>query len=628
LFVLKAPAFVASREAAGGVRVAARSSTWRRVATAAGALVVGCLLTGTIVWLATRPTVLSPRVSRLQIMPPSAAALEINNLDRDLTITPDGSRIVYIGGTGGTTLFVRALDQLDATPLARIGGPRSPFVSPDGQWVGFIDGSAVLKKISITGGPAVTVGQLNGTSRGATWSPDGSIIIASSSATTGLLRIGPAGGEPTVLTRPDRARGEADHLWPRILPGGQAVLFTITATTGGLDAASVAVLDLGTGTQTTLVRGGTDAHYVASGHLVYGAGGSLRAMAFDLAKLAVVGPPVQVLPQVLTGQFGSVDVAVANDGTLVYVPGRMSSTQRTLVWVDRQGQETPIAAAARAYTYPRVSPDGTRIAVFSADQDNDIWLWDVVRATLTPVTFDPGLDTFPVWRADGRRLFFASERAGARNLFGQAADGTGALERLTESPNSQNPTAISPDSTRLVFTGLTTSTGEDVMALQLEGAHKVMALVQTPSAERNGIISPDGRWLAYEANDSGQLEIYVRPFPEVTGGHWQVSTAGGTRPLWARNGQELFYLAPDGALMHVGVERSQTWAVTVPTRLIKEGYFTVPGGFLGRTYDVSPDGKRFLMIKSGGGTESTSAPTSLVVVQHFDEELKRLVPTK
>jgi serine/threonine-protein kinase len=285
---------------------------------------------------------------------------------------------------------------------------------------------------------------------------------------------------------------------------------------------------------------------------------------------------------------------------------------RSARWCGSTGRvrETPIAAAARGYVYPRVSPDGTRIAVGNVDQDNDIWLWDVARATLTPVTFDPGVDTYPVWRPDGRRLFFASERAGALNLFGQAADGTGAVERLTESPNAQNPTAISPDGTRLVFTEMTATTGEDVMALPLEGAHKVMPLVQTPSAERNGIISPDGRWLAYEANDSGQLEVYVRPFPEVTTGHWKVSTAGGTRPLWARNGQELFYLAPDGALMRVGVERGPTWAATAPTKLLDGRSFYGSGGVSGRAYDVSPDGKRFLMINPGRARSQPPRPRS------------------
>ena len=166
------------------------------------------------------------------------------------------------------------------------------------------------------------------------------------------------------------------------------------------------------------------------------------------------------------------------------------------------------------------------------------------------------------------------------------------------------------------------------MQVQLDGTHRVTPLVQTPFSELNGVISPDGRWLAYEANDSGQFEIYVRPFPEVNSGHWQVSTGGGTRPLWAPNGQELFYVAPSGALMRVGVDRSQTWTATTPTKLIKEGYFTVEGGNPGRTYDISPDGQRFLMIKPGGGPDQTAAPTSLVVVQNWTEELKRVVPTK
>ena len=195
---------------------------------------------------------------------------------------------------------MRALDQLDATSLTGLGGPYGPFVSPDGQWIGFFDGVIALKKVAITGGPAVTLGRPGGTALGASWGPDGTIIFATNVRTTGLQRIAVAGGEPTVLTRPNRAGGEDDHLWPEILPGGQAVLFTITATTGGLDQAQVAVLDLRTGTQTVLIRGGSDARYVSSGHLVYAAAGRLHAVAFDLARLAVVGTPVTVQPEVLT----------------------------------------------------------------------------------------------------------------------------------------------------------------------------------------------------------------------------------------------------------------------------------------------------------------------------------------
>jgi serine/threonine-protein kinase len=562
----------------------------------------------------------------LQVAPSGTAALSINGFDRDLAITPDGSRVVYVGNHG-TQIFVRALDAL--VPVAVFTGvPRGLFVSPDGQWIGFVAGTpAVLKKVAVTGGPAVTLATFGGLPLGATWGPDDTIIVATANLTTGLQRVAAAGGSTTVLTRPDRAQGEADHLWPELLPGGRAVLFTITAVTGGLDAAQVAVLDLQTGARKILVRGGNHAHYVPSGHLVYAAAGTLRAVPFDLASLKTRGTPVPVIPEVVTTRFGGVDAVVAGDGTLAYVSGGgVAGLSAPLVWVDRQGRETPIPAPPHIYVYPRLSPDGTRVAVNAGGQENDIWLWDLGRTTLTRVTFDPGLDSYPVWTPDGRRMIFSSERAGVRNMFRQAADGAGAVERLTESPNLQSATAVSPDGRRLIFTEAAPKTGDDVMAIELDGTHLVTPLVQSPFSERNGIVSPDGRWLAYEANDSGRNEIYVRPFPDVNSGHWQVSTAGGMRPLWARSGQELFYVSPTGALMRVGVERASSWAATTPTLLVKEGYVTNPGN-PGRTYDIAPDGRRFLMIKEGGGADQTAAPPQIIVVQHWQDELKRLVPT-
>ena len=216
----------------------------------------------------------------------------------------------------------------------------------------------------------------------------------------------------------------------------------------------------------------------------------------------------------------------------------------------------------------------------------------------------------------------------ARNIFWQAADGTGAVERLTRSDNLQNAEAVSPDGTRLIFTETAPKTNDDVMQVELTGTHRVTSLVQSPFVERNGIISPDGRWLAYEANDSGQLEIYVRPYPDVNTGHWQVSTGGGTRPLWSPNGQELFLVSPAGALMRVGVERAASWSATTPTMIIQEGYVTTPGGNPGRNYDISPDGQRFLMIEQNDVPGQAAAPASIIVVQNWGEELKRLVPTK
>ncbi len=214
------------------------------------------------------------------------------------------------------------------------------FMSPDGQWVGFFDGNTALKKVAITGGPAVTLTPTDGTApRGATWSEDGTIIYATQTPTTGLQRISSAGGPPTVLTTPDHAGGETDHFWPEFLPGGQAVLFTITASTGGLANAQVAVFDLRTSTYKTVLRGGHHAHYVSTGHLMYGTAGTLRAVPFDLGRLEATGPPVPILDAVPTTAEGGLEVALAATGTLVYVPGRTVGAQRSLAWVDRMGRE-------------------------------------------------------------------------------------------------------------------------------------------------------------------------------------------------------------------------------------------------------------------------------------------------
>jgi serine/threonine-protein kinase len=334
-----------------------------------------------------------------------------------------------------------------------------------------------------------------------------------------------------------------------------------------------------------------------------------------------------VLSQVRTTATGAANVAVAANGTLVYVPGGVAATESSsLVWVDRQGQETSLSAPPRSYVYPRLSPNGMRVAFFISDQDLDIWLLDPSRSTLTRLTSDPGLENYPVWAPDGRRVFFSSDIDNARNLFVQA-ESIGAITRLTESASTQYPTSISPDGRRLVFTQLAPATSaSDVMQLELEGAHSVTPLVETPFDERNGEVSPDGRWLAYEATNSGRSEIYVRPFPDVASGLWQVSTDGGTRPLWARNGRELFYLTETGALMRVSVAGGAAWAPGSPAKVFEgRGRYGAAAFHFGRTYDVSADGRRFLMIKRAAADSVSTAPASMVVVLDWFEELKRLV---
>ena len=619
---------------------------WRRVAFTAAVAALSGAVVATLMWSALRSTEpVAPRVVRLPIAFSSSTTLSVSGSNDDLAMTPDGSRVVYVGNNA-TQLFVRALDALE-TLAVFTGTPAGPFVSPDGRWIGFTDGSNVLKRVAVAGGAAITLATVDGVPRGATWAGDDTVIFATNNTTTGLQRVSAAGGMPDVLTRPDRAAGELDHLWPELLPGGHAVLFTVTALTGGLDAAQVVAQDLQTGKRTVLVHGGSHARYVPgglgspkradrdSGYLVYAAAGTLRAVAFDLARLETQGTPVPVVPDVVTttGSAGGADAVVAGDGTLAYVSGGAAERRpRTLVWVDRQGRETPIPAPPRAYVFPRLSPDGQRIAVYAQDQGADIWIWNPSRKKLDQVTFDPGAELYPLWTRDGHRLIFGSARAGAQNLFWEAADGTGGIEQLTESLNTQVSTGVTPDGLRLIFTETFPNTSDDVMQMMLDGTRRVTPLVQSPFGERNGVVSPDGRWLAFEANDSGPFEIYVRPFPDVNGGHWRVSTAGGTRPLWARFGQdqELFYVSPTGALMRSVVERGTSWAATVPTLQIKEGdYLMSPRFIQGRTTDIAPDGQRFLMIKdNAGGADPSAAAPHLVVVLHWTEELKRLVPTK
>ena len=380
-------------------------------------------------------------------------------------------------------------------------------------------------------------------------------------------------------------------------------------------------------TYRTIIEQGFHAHYVPTGHIVYLLGGNLMAVPFDAGRLEVTGPAVPVVEGVrgrtTQGEFG---FAVSPTGFLVYAPGSVvENAKRMLVWVDRKGREEPLGAPLRSYAYARLSPDGARVALDIRDQENDIWTWDLARQTLTRLTFNPGADGGPVWTPDSLRIVFWSDRGGtSNNLHWVAADGTGQPERLTEGPNAQVPTGVLPDGKRLIFYETDPKTNNDLQMLTLDGDRRAAPLVRTQYSEMNGQVSPDARWLAYQSNESGQDEVYVRPFPNVEGGRWQASTGGGIKPLWARNGRELFYLSGSGSvrLMSVPVQSGTSFSAGTPQVLFEGKYFS---GNAGRTYDVSPDGQRFLMIKDAAATTS-SAPSQFVVVLNWFEELKRLAP--
>ncbi len=343
---------------------------------------------------------------------------------------------------------------------------------------------------------------------------------------------------------------------------------------------------------------------------------------FDLAALEVTGDSVPVVQEVRQVENNYVDYAISNIGTLVYVPSTSTGgLDRTLVWVDSRGQEEPLAAEPQGYQSPRISPDGSRLAITVVESGgSDVWIYDLEREILTRLTFDPAVDSFPVWTPDGQRIIFDSGRAGtSHNLFWKAADGTGQVERLTTSPNNQTAHSFSPDGKRLVFGE---GTPLKLQVLSMEGERTSQPLFQS-QFENKSKISPDGHWIAYESNESGRLEIYVRPFPNVEEGKWQISSDGGTQPVWAPRGQELFYRNLNRrSIMVVGIKTEPTFTAGSPVVLFTGRYTTFTG--VDVNYDISPDGQRLLMIKTADEEEGQA---QINVIQNWFEELKRLVPT-
>jgi serine/threonine-protein kinase len=345
--------------------------------------------------------------------------------------------------------------------------------------------------------------------------------------------------------------------------------------------------------------------------------GNLMVVPFDLAALEVTGDSVPVVQGVRLSPT-SLDYAISDNGTLIYVPSTSTGgLDRTLVWVNREGQEEPLAAEPQGYGSPRISPDGSRVAITIEEPGgSDVWIYDLEREILTRLTFDPAADHHAVWTPDGRRIVFDSGRVETgHNLFWKAADGTGQVERLTTSPTTQSTHSLSPDGKRLVFGEIVAP--RDLQVLSMEGERTSQPLFQSQFNETRGMISPDGRWIAYESDESGHQEIYVRPFPNVEEGKWQISSDGGTMPVWAPRGQELFYRNGE-AMMMVGITTEPTFTAGSPVVLFTGRY--TRGVIV--NYDISPDGQRFLMIKAVGGSTG-----QINVVQNWFEELKRLVPT-
>ncbi len=526
----------------------------------------------------------------------------------NVAISPDGERVAFIGGLGGLRrLYVRRFDESEATPLRGTETVNVCFFSPDGRALGFITSDRILKKVSLSDGLVTTVVADADTSGGGVWVADDHIVFVRGGP---LWEIPATGGTARQLTKLDKSRGESLHAWPAAVAGGKAILFT-TVIEGERTAIRIEALTRATGERHTVVGPGSYPMYASSGHIVFFREKALLAAPFDADSLALTGPPIAVLQDVSLDQLGSPMVALSPAGVLAYVSGYAT---RRLVWVSRQGVEEPIIETPRPYQNPRLEPNGRRIIVEVAG--GDLWIQDIERATFTRLTSaDTVGNTFAVWTPDRHVVF--------RTLTGFRLidpDAGGHAQAIPGTSVADIPSAVSPDGQTLAFIRQTPETGGDMYALSLHGDPQPRPVVKTPGYDGGGQFSPDGHWMAYASNESGQFEVYVHPYPGPDRKR-QVSGQGGTHPKWNPNGKELFY-RNGNKMMVVDVSRRDGDLMLGQPRVLFEQRYAFGTAQTIASYDVSSDGQRFVMVKD----DSSSGRLNIVI--NWFEELKRLVPTK
>jgi Tol biopolymer transport system component len=597
-----------------GVPAKGMRSRWQAAALWAALTLLLAATVGVVAWNL-KPTPPRP-VSRAVItLPPGQKLAGLNQVA--VALSPDGTQLAYVAVQNGIQqIYLRPMDSLEAHAVPGTEGAVNPFFSPDSQWLGFFAGQK-LKKTSISGGAAVSLSDA-AQSFGASWGSLGMIAFSPLQVSV-LQQVSETGGVAQSLTKLEK--GEISHRWPEFLPGCKAFLFDSAPNTFNWNTSQVVVQAVETGKWLILVKGATHPHYASSGHLLYVQGGNLMAAPFDPQRLAITGASAPVIEGVLRSTTsGSAQYSISGTGTLVYIPGAAHADEHRFVWVNRRGEEQALAAPARAYVFPRLSPDGKQLGAGITEQETHTWIYDLSRETLTRFTFDGTLNLNTVWTPDGKRIVFQSNKDGPVNIYWQRADGSGGLERLTTSEFVHFPMSISPDGQLLAYGEINPTTGYDLWILRLKD-RQAQPFLRTPFTESVPQFSPDGHWLAYISNESGRYEVYVQPYPGP-GGKWQISTEGGTEPVWNPNGRELFYR--DGNKM-VSVDFStQSGFATGKPRLLFEGPY-LPFPATTPNYDVSRDGQRFLMLKPvEAGAE---APTQINVVLNWFEELKRRVPT-
>jgi len=550
-------------------------------------------------------------IRRFVFQPPTNAPLWDSIL---FALSPDGTRLVYVARVAaGSQLYMRRLDQLEVEPLAGSEHVFVPFFSPDGQSIGF-SSEGKIRRMPVTGGAPLTVAE-SPSFIGGSWGPDGTILF--SRIGSPVLRVPADGGTPVPVADLSEPAGEVDHHTASHLPGGTAFLFGIHA---AREVFRVAARSLVTGEQRILVKDGFSPRYAASGHLVFARGNTLLATTFDLERLAITGPEVALIENLNTVlDSGLAAFSISEDGTLAYVPAP-SRAGRTVVWVDRTGHVEPAALPPQAYFFPSLSPDGRRLAVQVADgRRSDIWIHRFADGAATRLAVD-GLNSRPGWTRDGQHVTFSIRRGEERFLITQTVDGTAPGETLASSRRTDLwAGSWTPDGQALAFVDAPPTDIGDIKLFRRSGG-PVEPLIAGPATERGPSFSPDGRWLAYESNESGRFEVYVRPFP-ASGVPRQISTDGGGLARWSADGREVFFMLAR-RLYAVPIRTAQTLEVGVP-RLLFELPFGPTGGGVGPPpWDVTPDGQRFIFVKPG---DDELAPLRIHIVENWFEELKRRV---
>jgi serine/threonine-protein kinase len=528
-----------------------------------------------------------------------------------LAISPDGQTVVYRAWRDGVIQLVRrSLVTGVSEPVPGSEDSAGPFFSPDGQWLGFST-QAQIVKIAVNGNQEVVVTPSAGGARASWGVPDA--IVFSADAGRGIYVVPAAGGEPKLVATPDESAGHLSYESPDALPDGRHALVTIRLA----DRQQVGVVDVGSGQVTPLTEG-RQPHYAPTGHLVFARDNALWAAPFDIDALAFRSEPVPVVDDLERGALnGTSHFDVSDGGALVYMPGRVALDLRTPVWITPEGKETVVPVEGRAYTRATLSPDGTRIALAEANPENrDIWIYDIARGTLMRLTTDPATDTAPIWSPDGRQVAFRSERDGG-GLFVTAADGAGTVTKLTSSTGparpAHTPYAFTPDGLALLFTELRSYADQGIAVVRIDEAPESRVLIDGPYAETRPALSPDGAWLAYQSDETGRYEIYVRPYPDINRSRTQVSTRGGTSARWRADGRAIIF--HDGnAMMTAPVTPGEPFGVGEAQVLFEASRYN---DRLGPLYDMTPDGQRFLFLREGGPEGQVSRRDDLRLVQHW-----------